>query len=150
MGCQSVKMFSWKKLEICHISSFVTQFKFLSFVIIWVLKFCHIEFFSFFSSQFNFCHNLNFVTTWLLSQFRFCHNLSWVTILVLLQFNFCHNFEILSYVTIWVFWVLTPFELLSFVTFWVFEFGHYLSFLFHHKSGFWVSLQSKFLSFITI
>ena len=41
------------------------------------------------------CHNLTFVTIWILSQFEFCHNLTFVTIRVLSHldflFYFCHN-----------------------------------------------------------
>ena len=60
----------------------MSQFKFLSFVPIWVFKFCH---------------NLSFVTIWDIQFLLLLHNLSFVTIWVLLQFEF------LSFVTIGVF-----------------------------------------------
>ena len=86
----------------------------------------------FFPSQFEFCHGLSFVTTWVLSQHEFCQNLNFVAIYVfsfvtiwffsfvtISVFEFCHNLS---------FWVMSPFEFLSFITIWVIEFCHHLSF----------------------
>ena len=59
----------------------LSQFEFLSFVIIWVVS--KFEFLSFFTIWvFEFCHNFRF---WVWSQFEF---LSFVTIW---RFEFCHN-----------------------------------------------------------
>ena len=107
-----------------------------------------------------------FFTTWLLSQFEFLHNLSFVTTWVLFSqfdFEFRHTLS---------FWVLSQFELLSFFIFWVMsqlDFCHNLSFVriwvvsqlefchnlslffeFRHPLSFWVSSQFGFLNFVTI
>ena len=74
---------------------------------------------------FEFCHNLIFVTIWVLSQLESCHKLSFVTFRVL---ELCHNLSFFSFVTIWVFefyqnlsfWILSPFEFLNLITIWVF------------------------------
>ena len=100
----------WSEVEFLVLS----QLEFLSFVAIWVLKFCH---------------NSSF---WALSQFEFCNNLSfWVLalldfFLIYEQFGFCYNFmfefshfQVLSFVIIWDF-ELPQFQLLSY---------HNLSFL---------------------
>ena len=64
----------------------------------WVVKGFNPKYFA----QFEFCHNLSFVTIWVLSlfwclsqfefsQFELCHNLSFVIIWVLSQFEFSHT-----------------------------------------------------------
>ena len=104
---------------------------------------------------FEFCHNLTFVTIWLLSQFGFCHNLSFVTTWVFPQLEFCHNsslspeFWVLSQFDFF-FKVLSQFDFWSFVTIWVFEFHPNLSFEFCHNLSFWVSSQFELLTFIPI
>ena len=112
--------------------------KVLSLIKVWVLS--EFEFLSFFSrfefffkdlSQFEFFHNLSFVSGWV---FEFCHNLSfWV----LSQFEFYHNFYFSFYDL--SFWVLSRLEFLSFFTIWVLEFCHSLSF--------WVVPQFEFFAF---
>ena len=99
----------------------------MSFIIIWVLKFCHnlschIEFLIFFLK-------IRVVTIWV---FDFCQNLRFVTFWVL-STCFLSQFEFLSFVIIWVFWDLSQFDVLSFITISVFK-------LYHHSS-FWISSQ---------
>ena len=149
------KVFFSLSIEVCHISGFFfSQFYFLSFVIIWVLKFCHnlsfvtLSFSFFFTirvlSQFEFCHKFTCVTIWVLSQFEFCHNLNFVIIWGFVNiwvFDFFHN---LSLVTTWI---LSYFEFcqnLSFFTFATIWFFFYLVYLFFFLS------QFEFLSFIKI
>ena len=114
--------------------SFVTiwglsQFEFLSLVIILVFEFCHI---------FN---------IWIWSQFEFCHNLSFVTIWVLLVLS---KFECLSFVTVWVFEFCHNLSFWGLVTIWVFELSHNLSFWVLSQFVFWVFSQFEFLGLVII
>ena len=111
-------------------------------LIFWVLLlFDFLSFFFYLS-----CHNLTFITIWVLLQFKCCvmsqFGWSFVAIYVLRSF---HNLS---------FWVLGQFEFLSFFTIWVcelvaiwvFDFCHYMSFWvvsqfgFGHTFKFWVIL----------
>ena len=93
---------------------------------------------------FEFCHNLSYITTWVLSQLDF---FEFGQILSL-------GFKFLNFVTLWVLG-LSPFEFMSFITICVFEFHHNLSFQFHQNLSFWIVISWVFeghhnLSFITI
>ena len=74
------------------------------------------------------CHNLSFVTFWVLRVF-------------FSQFEFFHNL---------IFWVFSQFEFWSFVTIRIFEFCHHLNFGFGPNMSFLVWSQFDFLSFVTI
>ena len=120
----------------------LSQLYLLRFVIIWALSFVPIW-------VFKFCHNLGF---WVLSQFEFefCQNLSlWVL----------SQFEFLSFVTIWSFkfcqylsfWLLSQFGFLSIVTIWVLDFCHNLSFrLLSHFEFLTFFKLFEFLTFVSI
>ena len=133
--------------EFCHNLIFwvLSQFEFLS---------CHNLSLSFVKNLvFEFCHNLSFLV---LSQFEFCHNLSFVTIWVwvLSQFQFffvfCHSFRVLSQ---FEFWSLVTFFFSNFfycchnlcfrffVTIGVLDFCHNWSFKFCNNFNFWVLSQ---------
>ena len=89
----------------------LSQFEFLSYVIIWVLEFCHNLSFS----QYEFCHNLSCVTIWVVQPFELCNHLSFVTIWVLWPFEFCDHLSFLKNLNL-IFFLLHN---MSFVTIWV-------------------------------
>ena len=107
LSCVIIQIF-----EFCHIFSFVTFWVFEFFLVtFWVLS--QFEFLSFVIIWvFEFHHILSF---WILSQFKFHHNLSlWHKF----SFWFLSQFQLLN---------MSYFEFSSFVTIWVFEFGHHFS-----------------------